>query len=254
MAAEKFEGELKKIDPSKLVNGTKPSGVDVFFLVLASIYNDFKGLAFFHILISDRYAKPESDETTYHAGEYGGYFLQLYKSFLAMIHELLKFLQENERIILSTGKFSLVLNELPSERSKEWKEIVGIALGTVSASMPFTKFVERVRNNVAFHYYESDKNLKRGFISHFYQKEKKPENKNEFAYYAIGKDLKHTRFFYADAALQDYLFEATQEKFPDDPSELYRILSSFIPNMNSTLFSLLRAYIKISKKFPNLVQ
>jgi len=60
------------------------------------------------------------------------------------------------------------------------------------------KYVERVRHNIASHYYQP-KALMRGYTTFF---EMKATPSNESAYMSIGEKVQGNRFFFADAAAQ----------------------------------------------------
>ncbi len=232
-----FKGKLKKISPEFLIKQKKNDVVDNFFLVLAYIYNDLKGLTFFHIQISEKYRAPLPGEITYHSGEYGGYSLQLYRIVISTIHEFFAFLKENKKIF-SIPKFYLIKNKLHPSVKKEWDDMVSIALGESLTSNDFTKTLLLIRNNVGFHYYDSAKNLSKGFVSRFFDKEKSELNGNLFAYYSLGVGMEDTRFFYADAAVQEYLFTIFH-----NTSNQERIIA-VVHNMNNAISLLLKQYIQ----------
>jgi hypothetical protein len=235
-----FEGNLKKIDPARIIREEARSAFDDFFLVLAYIYNDLKGLTFFQIQMTEKYRVPRPGEITYHAGEYGGFNLQLYRIVIATIHEFFEFLKKNKGI-LSTGKFYLIKNKLSPQSQKIWSEIVDIALGKIPESSNFTNVLLRIRNNIAFHYFDANKNLRKGFIDRFFKKERTELNGNQYAYYAFGKEMAHTRFFYADAAAQEFIFNVSQDTADTNFQD---VIGPVIHNMNETLFSLLKEYIQ----------
>lgn len=241
MLAKKFEGNLSKIKPELLIKENTKDGLSDFFLVLSEIYNDFKGLVYFHVLISDLYEEPASDEITYHAGEYGGLKLQIYKMMSATIHEFFEFLKENTNVT-DTTEFKMLTQKMSSSKQNQWKEIVAIATEKSTEGSEFSKILTKIRHNAAYHYYDSAKSLRKGFITRFHKREKTQKNKNEFAYYSLGTDMQHTRFFYADAAVQEYLFEISADGTDTTKHQLK--FSEIIESMNDTLTALLTAYLK----------
>ena len=90
-----FKGELSEINPSYLFSNDKSDEIDNFFLVLAVIYNDVKGLILFQKLVMDTYEPPslDPDVVNVHAGEYGGVFIQITKLIIGTIHEFFNFLK-----------------------------------------------------------------------------------------------------------------------------------------------------------------
>ena len=99
---------------------------------------------------------------------------------------------------------------------------------------------------MAFHYNQSGKELKKAFCSYFYKKEK--IDHNEFAYYAIGENIETTRFFYADAAVQEYLRSTTNEKTEGFDIKYRKEISIIINDINWTILRLLKAYLKSRPK------
>ncbi len=210
--------------------------------MLATIYNDLKGFAFFNTQLGDNYRQPLKDELTYHSGEYNGYNLQLYKLFIATLHEFFKFLEVNKNIF-NNPKFFLIFKKISNPRQKDWKELVEIASGRAPSSPAFKKILNRTRNNIAFHYYESDKILREGFIKRFLKSENDVSNNGQFSYYAIGESLAKTRFFYADAATQEFLQSITEVQYPSAIEEYGKKAAEIINQMNDTIYSLLKEYI-----------
>jgi hypothetical protein len=95
--------------------------------------------------------------------------------------------------------------------------------------------ITRVRSNVSFHFDHSKKELRKGFIRSFYGQSKEIIQHNK-AYFSLGIDMKNTRFFYADAAVEDYV------KSLLDESDM-KVVMKTIDTMNLTLQSLITAYI-----------
>ena len=76
MENQEFKGELKYIKPYRLIKGDKDDPLARFFLVLAVIFNDLKGLALFEKLVSDIYRKEKPEEVSVQVGELGEYLLK----------------------------------------------------------------------------------------------------------------------------------------------------------------------------------
>src|SRR3990167_2660843 len=101
MENQEFKGELKHIEPYRLIKEDKDDPFARFFLVLAVVFNDLKGLNLFSKLINDTYKKEEPGEVSVHVGELGGIFTQINKLFIGNIREFFEFLKENEKILLT---------------------------------------------------------------------------------------------------------------------------------------------------------
>lgn len=234
------DGELKHIEPSRLIKEDSNNPLDNFFLVLAVIFNDLKGIVLFEKLVEDIYRKPEAEELSAHAGEYGGIFVQAYKIYVGNIKEFLKFLEENEDI-LSTTEFKDLLSKTSKDTQNKWKDIMDIAFNKTPQSSDFSNYLEKIRNNVSFHYYQSDKNLKKAFCNLFNKKEK--NTKNNLAYYSIDESMESTRFFYADASVEEYLRSGNTDVESFD-MEYKEKLSKMIMDMNFAILRLLKVYLK----------
>jgi len=64
MGEQEFKGELRHIEPSRLIREDTNDLLARFFLVLAVIYNDIKGLTLFEKLVVGTYRKVEPKEVS----------------------------------------------------------------------------------------------------------------------------------------------------------------------------------------------
>jgi hypothetical protein len=241
MDKQEFEGEeLKHIEPNRIVKEEADNELDNFFLVLAVIFNDLKGIVLFEKLVTDTYRNPPLEEVSIHAGNYGGVFAQTYKILVANIQEFLRFLNEKENVI-SSSEFKSILGKTNKDIQARWKDIVDIAFDKTPKNSEFSNYLAKIRNNVAFHYYQSDKNLKKAFCNIFNKKEKK--GRNDLAYYTVGENMENTRFFYADAAVEEYLRSAISDAESFDIKYKGNV-SKMIMDMNFAISRLLKEYLR----------
>ncbi len=249
---EEFKGELKKIPPSCLFKeGDDSDKIADFFLTLAVVFNDLKGLITFDKLIREKYRQPQTFECSMHAGEYGGRILQIQKNIIGLIHEFLHFLRDNKNI-LSSGEFQQILKTVPSEFREQWKEIEDIALGNDASpeASKFKKSLLLIRNNTAYHYKQAGKILREGFITKFFKKKKDPTT--DFACYSINdEDVMETGFYYADAAEQEYIFKQARiilavndESDMSSFDDYLKVLIGVARTMNFTILRLLKKYLR----------
>lgn len=241
MFTNEFDGELKEIDPARLIKDGVEDEVADFFLVLAIIYNDFKGLIFFKTLLQDKFRNPPNGERSYHSGEYAGFQIQLHKLICATIHEFFEFLKKKEDV-LKTHEFTIIANNLSSYTKSRWTDIVDFALSKNTPDSDFKNRLARVRSNVTSHYYESDKNLRSGFVDFFFKRERDAGNEN--AYYAIDNAMKNTRFFYADAAEDAFLNSISKTEEMPTAADFSEGLIEIINAMNETIALLLKEYLR----------
>ncbi|MCX6766080.1 MAG: hypothetical protein NT136_03940 [Candidatus Moranbacteria bacterium] len=217
-----FEGELKWISPNKII---KEGGYNVdnevasFFIGFGVIFNDLKDLILFEQLLINNYRKPKEKKASVHSGSYNGIIVHINKLIASTIHEFFKFLNKNKKI-LGTREFNEILNKLPAEEKIIWNGLVAASQGNLLKALNFLKTIVRIRSNIAFHYDHSGKILKRGYKSRFFGEYK--DDSNKCAYYSIGDKIELTRFFFADAVVEESLFiEAGKEekkKFIEDMS------------------------------------
>lgn len=242
MGQREFKGELSHIKPGSLISEKTSDMIDNFFLALALVFNDLKGLILFDTLIVEEYRPPGLEEITPHAGEYGGVRIQIYKSMIAIINEFFELIKRSKDI-LSTTEFNLILKTLSQSAQEHWKTIVDIADGSNIASDNFSKTLCQIRSNVVSHYYQADKNLRKGFCIKFFEKEIGNFNKNERAYYSVGQNLESTRFYYIDAAVEEYLY-AIQTKDIPTKEEYKKLVITIVEDMNFIIASLLKEYLR----------
>ena len=216
--------------------------IEDFFITLGLFFNDLKGLILFENLLVDNFEKPSEEEATSHAGNYGGVLAQIHRLFASAIHEFFEFLNKNKEILLM-DEFKEILNKLPKEDKSLWEGLFAAATGDLSKLTDFLKALLRIRNNLGFHYYDSGKNLRRGYKS-FFSRER--TNKNQFAYYSIGETVEATRFFFSDAAAD----EATQlVAGKEEKSEVNESLKQYRTQLAYTIDVLNLAIINIFKKY-----
>lgn len=80
------------------------------------------------------------------------------------------------------------------------------------------------------------------FCSYFYKKEK--IGINDLAYYSTGENIGDTRFFYADAAVQEYMGLTKNDKSGGFDIKYKKEITRIMFDMNFTISRLLKAYLK----------
>lgn len=226
-----FPGELDYINPIKLINKDDKDDFKSFFLILAMVFNDLKSLIFFQKFIEDNYRKPEFDEISIQTGEWGGIMTYTNKLIISTLNEFLIFLK-NSKNVTTNPKFSLLLKNLSKSEINNWIKMVDPEKDKTSVIAR----IARIRSNIAFHYDHSVDELRRGYIRSFFGEGKNVLQHNK-AYFSLGRDMRTTRFFYADAAAEEYMKSLINE------SDM-KFVRNTIDAMNLTLQSLLSAYLK----------
>ncbi|MHB0865285.1 MAG: hypothetical protein ACYC1Y_00010 [Minisyncoccota bacterium] len=245
MSTQEFIGELKKIAPAKLVSGEKDE-IGGFFLVLAVIYNDVKGIVYLNRIFGETFGPPPPSGITPHLGEYNGMTTQHFKLLAGTIDEFFRFLKEHEAIY-TDPQFMLIMLKLPKDIRSQWQDVLDAALERETRKGGLGNKLMLIRNNVAFHYYQSEKVLRRSYGEFFSDK---TQVGADHAYYSLGSTMQDTRFYYADAAVQRYLLKTASKEYQKDYAkdmESYRALqketSELVRTMNMVLAHLLRQFI-----------
>lgn len=252
MSKTYFLGDFRKIAPSTLV-GDEPDEIEDFFLVLAVIYNDLKGLVNMEANFAKNNKLPNPGEITAYAGEYSGMITQFYKLIAGMVNEFLVFLKEHEDIY-KQPRFLLLLFRLPKDIQKQWNDILDAALerSNKNDTQNLGYKLMLIRNNVAFHYFQSEKVLRRSYKEFFAERDKFGA---DHAYYSDGGNMQLTRFYYADAAVQRYLRNTASKQHGmdyDKNQEAFRQLQldtfQLVRTMNMVIANLLRQFITEKSK------
>src|SRR3989344_2593680 len=250
---KRFNGELKWIKPSLLVNENNLDKTESFFLVLGVIFNDLQGLILFEEMLVDNYEKPENKPTS-HDGHYAGVLVQIQKLIASTINEFFVFLKINKNV-LTTDQFKEIFNQLNKTDRQSWNAIIAAANNNLSSVTELLKSMVYIRSNFAFHYDHSGKILRRVYISRFFGNHN--DEKADLAYYSIDNNIKNTRFYFADAAVEESLFIAVGKKTKESSAgneALKRYQSQIRETINvisTVIQSLLKKYIQLKRGHPN---
>lgn len=234
-----FFGELKHIDPNRLMKDGDRDEVSDFFLQLGLFYNDLKSLTYYSVLIQNQLKDQNLSEVNITNGELAGMRIHLDRLFTGTIHEFFNFLEKNQTIF-KKSEFQIVYKKLNRNLRVKWDNIIEIAIEKTSkTSTDISKILLLIRNNLAFHY-QASKLLKRGFIERFFVSVK--DKSNETAYYSIGENMKNTRFFYCDAAIQESIQNEIVKvmKFDDYSKKIQETIN----DINFSIMYLMREYLK----------
>ncbi len=104
--------------------------------------------------------KSTVDEYT---GQWIGLSVQFTRLQIGALHEFMKLIQE-ERAVVEGREIANLIASIPKASRDDWKALVATALGKRGDHNPLTKALLRIRNALAFHYYQP-KGLVGGFKS-----------------------------------------------------------------------------------------
>jgi hypothetical protein len=241
------EGKLEKIKPNLLVSESKNDPVESFLLSISVVFNDLKGLIKLDSLVLETYDMPTSGDISCHSGNFSGIRVQINKLIAGIIDEFIELLKVQQDIYESE-EFKRLLGSLAKSDRGLWEGMFAAARGEDPNANSFIKTLLYVRNNVAYHYDQSGKVLRKAYISKFFGKADDPTK--EFAFYSIGPNMEETRFFFADGAVEEAIYlgsgKAFKEKSFGDPSfDKYQSqIRNAAEEMNVAIVALMKKYIQ----------
>lgn len=194
-------------------------------LSMAYIYNDMKDLHLLYADFTKRSSKPNMSVNSY-IGEYGGLDNHLKRMIMSGLSECIEFL-ENNLDDLRDPRFVKLLSR-SKKHKKRWKELLEYFDKPTVVNSNFKSLLYQIRSNVSFHYYGSHKVLPKSYQNFFNRTDQMKFNK--YAYFSIGTNIEATRFYFADAAAQEYM-ESMTSQHPDFDASFFELLKEFIDLM-----------------------
>ncbi len=236
-----FTGDLKSKKPDKFIKEAENIPLDNFFLTLGLAYNDLKSLIVYLTHVQTFCKDISPNELTCKLGECNGMNNHLTRLIISTIHEFLLLLEKNSKIT-KDAVFEDICSRMNTEERLQWNHIIKIAEGDHLSKKgnDFKAILMRIRENGAFHYHSSLKLLRKGFIDHFYNKNKKSIF-TERAYYSKGENVEDVRYFFCDAAIQGFNISFIQEKM--DYGTFLKEFQDFTKIIIFLLKRLLKEYI-----------
>lgn len=238
---ERFENlRLRKIKPGALFDEKKKRNEDIeeFFLTLALVFNDIKGLIILNDTFVKKYERPDPTEpVSSHKGEYNGLRIQLLKVLIGTLHEFFVFLEKNMRTVESK-EFREFVERLPVQSKELWGLLVEIACDNNSEqnNNRLRVTLRNIRHAASFHY--SGSALAKGFRDRFFNKP--TADSSEWAYYSAQvTNFTKTRFFYADAAIEAYMSGLLEEpgNAGETVNEIFEHMATIVRVINDLMSS-----------------
>lgn len=176
-----------------------------FILALSCIYNDYKDILLSLSFLEQ--AKPSGDfEETAEWGEFSGLKFHVIRIQVALIHELLKVLNKSSKVFKDPF-FDSVIMQIDKKGKDSWQTLVNISQGNEDPHK-IAKMLLMIRNKISFHY--DPKEISKGYKKYFCDTTNKKK-----AYISRGSTLKEERYYFADAAAQNYFYSLYGELGPD---------------------------------------
>jgi hypothetical protein len=200
-----------------------------FFLALAAIHNDLKNLVLAQVLLGEVPPKDPALPST-HRGQHGGLETHLLRILVGILYELLELIREHPAV-LKGDLFKEVYRLCPKDGKSAWDAVVEAANGHMSTD-PLNRALFFVRNKVVFHY--DAKELLAGYVAAFSQERYGPPMISR------GNNMQESRFYFADAAAQQYFLSRTGA---DGPAATFGWSTPFSNQVNHALHWLVLTFI-----------
>lgn len=213
LSARKFrrcpDFELATLETSSQDLFRKGVPLDRFVLALCLFFNDLKGIHWW-VLQLNKGAPPKNYPRDCYAGEFGGMSEQILRIATGMATELLRLIRKSADIV-DSPEFREVLDRMDPHHREVWDAVVDAASGepiSLKSRRHFFGFLEQLRADTAFHY-DNPKALMRGYERHF--RSGKSSYPGDRPAYSLGETMEQSRFYFADAAVQEYRLDAFEE-------------------------------------------
>jgi len=227
---------LRSFDPAVLSSENK---LDRFVLTLALVFNDLKGIMW-TLFQLDTGTPAAQNVVSPYSGQWVGMRLQFTRLALGMLNETLIAVQEAlDDHVLEAAEWKECLESVPELSQSAWSDLLSLAAEKEAAD-PFRRFLIQARNNAAFHYGQA-KVLMRGYQRFFFESDKTAFN--EFAFMSLGPKMEQTRFYFADAAVQQAL------ALMNPSSDTMKQVDNYLLAMSASLRFIVESYIRA--KLPN---
>jgi hypothetical protein len=164
-------------------------------LSLALVFNDLKDVLVAHDLLATA-APKERAAISPEVGEYNGLVLHLVRLHIGIVHELTEMLAAN-RAAIEDKTFQRVVTRLSSSGRNAWRAVIEAVDAKGPSKDPLGKFLYFARNKISFHY--DRKEISRGYTRAFLGKS------DRVPYISRGDTLATSRFYFADAAAEEYM-------------------------------------------------
>ena len=218
-------------------NDQYPQELCNFVLSLSLIWNDLKNLLSLFSFMNEQI--PKGIEVTKQEempvdpiwGEISGYKIFLEKHIVSLIHELF-YLVKHSKEEIESNHFKKIFKQIRKNSKESWQTIVKYSFGQDDTSTDFGKALLMVRHKISNHFDKGEifKGYKRKFI----------ENDN-IPYISRGSNMAGQRFYFADAAAQEY-YRSHQEKMSSE--EFYLNLNTLKENINFALQNIIETFIQ----------
>ena len=208
-----------------------------FILSLALVWNDLKNTMLFYehikFIESEKTQKEDEEKPSISPfwGETAGIKVHLEKLVAATIHELYKLIDKSKTVIKSK-EFVQLMRQLDKPSREAWENLILFSKDIKKPKTAFNHSLLRIRNTIASHY--DPREIFRGYKNKFLHDENEP-------FISIGNSMAESRFFFADAAAQEYTRFLIGENFL---VEYYSHFNSTKGNINIAIYKLILTFVQ----------
>ncbi|HKI79726.1 MAG TPA: hypothetical protein VKA26_14390 [Ignavibacteriaceae bacterium] len=224
--------DLESFDPQSFMpDGKVSKEICGFILTLALIYTDIKKLIIFYEAIFE--SKPKGEfKLQKDWGEYTGLARFLDRHNISILHELFNFIKKEKNLLEDEFIKSLV-QALNKDARLAWQALIDASLEKLSSNK-FSKDLMFIRNKITFHY--DSKIVLKGF-EHFIEHGQITKK----AFISRGSNLAQSRFYFADAAAENYLISLSN---PDDLEDFFKQVRDNIKKINVSIWYIVINFIQ----------
>lgn len=230
--AESQLAPLESFDAAAfLAGGDAPQDLCDFVLALALVYNDYRDVLLAHVLLMG--VEPQDTvAATPPRALANGLRTTLFRVQAGVVHELFNVINESAHV-MEEPLFDRVIRTMSKEGREAWRSLLDAAAGR-GGNDPLARALLLVRNKVAFHY--DARQLGAGYELAFgaHHPAREPM-------LCRGRSLLASRFCFADAAAQSYLFQKTQA---GSAQELLDGASALSKQLHHALFEIATRFIQ----------
>jgi hypothetical protein len=216
--------------PTEVLLGGRNSA-DAFVLVLATAFNDLKGLMWWIQQLQN--CRPEAFQVDPYTGQWQGMHVQCKRYIAAILYELLVAIDAaNEAHLLDDLTFKDCIERSGPDAKRPWADLVAVAIAGKDDSA-LRKVLHTARNRAAFHYDRT--RLWGAYEAYFVKSQRTPYN--EAPLVSLGDKMERTRFYVADAAA-----DHASGFYDEDPLRFDEV-NQHVKGMNQALRMIVEQYL-----------
>ncbi len=208
--------------------------MDAVIVALALAYNDLKD-AHWLVKFLDDHQPEDTHKANSELGQWSGMREHAGRMITAISLEILAAIETaDDAGVFADATFVRATKLLKPSSRRRWREVLALS-HSKGGDDPVKRFLVRVRNNIAYHYYEP-RHLMRGYQKHFFDSAQSALTARAFL--SLGRTMGTTRFFFADAAAQ----AATTLLATD---EIIKRSREYLLSLNEAVRNLVEAYLHL---------